>query len=63
MLVWPIAPTAPSSIEAIDTKVTICRQSNVIPPNAPTATRSSRPIAAALGAPAKNAATGVGAPS
>src|SRR3546814_11744539 len=63
MLDWPIAPTAPSTMDASEEKITICRQSATAPPNAATATRTKRPIAATFGAVAKKVATGVGAPS
>jgi hypothetical protein len=44
-------------------KMTICRHSNVAGPIASTATRVRSAIAATLGAEAKKAVTGVGAPS
>ena len=44
-------------------KTTICCQSAAIGSNAPMVTRTISAIAAILGAAAKNAVTGVGAPS
>jgi len=58
-----MAAKAPSSIEAIDTNTRICCHSTVMPGNAPTATRANTAMAATFGAAAKNALTGVGAPS
>ena len=63
MLVCPIAAKEPSAIEAIETKVRICRQSLMMPGKAVSATRTSTAIAAIFGAEAKNVVTGVGAPS
>ena len=64
MLVWPIAAKAPSTIEAIEMKTTICCQSAVMPGEWPSSsTRTNSAIAATFGAAAKNAVTGVGAPS
>ena len=63
MLRWPIAATPPSTVEASAAKITICRQASVAGPIASTATRTSSAIAATLGAEAKKAVTGVGAPS
>ena len=64
MLVWPIAAKEPSSIEAMEMKTTICCQSDAIGSKAPmTMTRTISAIAATLGAAAKKAVTGVGAPS
>src|ERR1700685_3007251 len=62
MLRCPIAANEPSSIEAIDTKTTICCHCVVIPGNATTAARTNMAIAATFTAEAKNAVTGVGAP-
>ncbi len=58
-----MAAKAPSAIEAIETKVRICRQSLVMPGKAVKATRTRTAIAAIFGAEAKNVVTGVGAPS
>jgi hypothetical protein len=63
MLVWPIAAKAPSAIEAIEMKTMICCQSAAIGLNAPMVTRTISAIAAILGAAARKAVTGVGAPS
>ena len=63
MLRWPIAANAPSSIEAMETNTRICCHSLVMPGNATTATRTNMAMPATLGAAAKNAVTGVGAPS
>ena len=63
MLCWPIAAKAPSAIEAMETKTTICCHCCVMPGNAVTVVRAKIAIAAILGAAAKNAVTGVGAPS
>ena len=63
MLRWPIAAKAPSTIEAMARKVTICCQSGVIGAKALTTTRMKSAIAATFGAAAKKAVTGVGAPS
>ena len=62
-LAWPIAAKAPRPIEAIETKVTIWRQSPAMPGKAVTMTRTRTAIAATLGAVAKKVVTGVGAPS
>ncbi len=59
----PIAAKEPSAIDAMAMKVTICCQSVVIGANASTVTRTMSAIAASFGAEAKNAVTGVGAPS
>ena len=63
MLVWPIAAKAPSAIEAIEMKVTICRHSVEICGKAVNRMRTSTAIAAIFGAEAKKVVTGVGAPS
>ena len=63
MFLWPIAAKAPSTIEAIEMKTTICCQSSAIGSKAPMVTRTSSAIAAIFGAAAKKAVTGVGAPS
>ncbi len=63
MLRWPIAAKAPSAIEAIEMKTMICCQSGATGWNAPTVTRTRSAMAAILGAAAKKAVTGVGAPS
>ena len=58
-----MAAKAPSTIEAIETKVRIWRQSLAMPGKAVITTRTRTAIAAILGAEAKNVVTGVGAPS
>ena len=63
MLLCPIAATAPKMIDASDAKITICRHWSVAGPIASIATRTDSATAATLGAEAKNAVTGVGAPS
>ena len=63
MLVWPNAATAPRTIEASAAKITICRQASVAGPSASRQTRAPSSTAATLGAEAKKAVTGVGAPS
>ncbi len=63
MLCWPIAANAPSTIEAIDTNTTICCHCGAMVGKAVIETRTNTAIAAALGAAAKKAVTGVGAPS
>ena len=63
MLLCPIAPTAPSTIEARLAKITIWRHWSVAGPIASTATRIASTIADTLEAVAKKAVTGVGAPS
>ena len=63
MLGWPIAATPPSRVEASAMKTIIWRHSNVAGPSAWTVTRVRSAIAATLGAEAKKAVTGVGAPS
>ena len=63
MFRWPIAANEPSAIEPIDTKTMICCQSGPIGSNGVMVTRTISAIAAIFGADAKNAVTGVGAPS
>ena len=63
MFFCPIAANDPSAIEAIATKTTICCHCGMIPGNAVSATRVNTASAATFGAEAKNAVTGVGAPS
>ena len=63
MLVCAMAAKLPISIDRIATKTTIWRQSPTSEPSGSTSTRTSSAIAASLGAAAKNAVTGVGAPS
>ena len=63
MLRWPIAANAPSAIEAIETNTTICCHSCVMPGKATTVARAKMAMPATLGAAAKKAVTGVGAPS
>src|ERR1700679_2283524 len=63
MFVCPMAANDPSTIEAIDTNTTICCHCGTMPGNAVSATRVNTARAATFGAVAKNAVTGVGAPS
>ena len=63
MLVWAMAATAPSTIEATDRKTMTWRHSVISPPNGSIRKRTNSAIAAILGATEKNAVTGVGAPS
>ena len=63
MLRWPMAAKAPSAIEAIETNTTICCHCAVMPGNATMVARTNIAMAATLGAAAKKAVTGVGAPS
>ena len=63
MLRWPIAATAPSAIDNSERTATTWPQSPGTAPKASCRTRANRPIAAILGAEAKKAVTGVGAPS
>ena len=63
MLRWPIAAKLPSAIDAIETNTTICCHSCVMPGNATTVARAKIAMPATFGAAAKNAVTGVGAPS
>ena len=59
-LLCPIAPSAPTTIEASAAKITICRQASACEPNASSATRAVSATAATLGAVAKKVVTGVG---
>ena len=59
----PIAATAPRNIDATDSSARICCKSATAPPKASNSTRANIPAAAAFGAVAKNAVTGVGEPS
>ena len=63
MFFWPMAANDPSTIEAIATNTTICCHCETMPGNAVSATRVNTASAATFGAEAKNAVTGVGAPS
>jgi hypothetical protein len=63
MLVWPMAANAPSAIEAIETNTTICCHCDDDAGKRGQRTRVNTASAATLGAEAKNAVTGVGAPS
>ena len=63
MLRWPIAAKEPSAIEAIETNTTICCHCTTTLGKAATATRTNMAMPATFGAAAKNAVTGVGAPS
>ena len=63
MLVWPIAAKAPSTMDAMARNQMICCHCGLMPAKAVPATRISSAMAATLGAAAKNAVTGVGAPS
>ncbi len=63
MFFWPIAAKAPSSIEAIEMKTTICCHWTTTGSNALMTMRTKMAMAATFGAAAKNAVTGVGAPS
>ncbi len=63
MLFWPIAPSAPITIESSEAKITTCCHAKICAPNASRLTRISRHSAATLGAVAKKVVTGVGAPS
>ncbi len=63
MLVWPMAAKAPSPMEAMASAATTCCHCGPMPAKAPSVTRISSAIAAALGAAAKKVVTGVGAPS
>ncbi len=63
MLCWPMAAKAPSAMEAMARNTTICRHSMVIAGKAEMTTRMVSAMAAILGAAAKKAVTGVGAPS
>src|SRR3984957_6785998 len=63
ILVCPIAASAPSTIEAIDTITTSNCHAPTSEANEVPITRSSSAIAATFGAVAKNTVTDVGAPS
>ena len=63
MLRWPMAAKAPSSMEPIETSSITCCHCAASSPKGPSSTRASSAIAATLGAMAKKAVTGVGAPS
>ena len=63
MFFWPMAANEPSSIEASAMKATICCQSCVTWSSAPRAMRTNTAMPAILGAAAKKAVIGVGAPS
>ena len=63
MLVWPMAANAPSTIDAMASAVTTCCHCGLMPAKLSSATRMNSAMAATLGALAKNAVTGVGAPS
>jgi hypothetical protein len=63
MLRCPMPATEPRNIDSTDRSATICRQSSVTPPNPSNTSRAKSAIAATFGAVARNAVTGVGAPS
>ena len=63
MLRWPMAAKAPSSIEAMEKNTMICCHCAAMPGKPGSSVRTSSAMAASLGAAAKNAVTGVGAPS
>jgi hypothetical protein len=63
MFFWPIAANEPSTIEAIATNTTICCHCGDDAGERGQRTRVNTAIAATFGAEAKNAVTGVGAPS
>ena len=63
MLVWLTAAKAPSAMDAIERKTMICCHWPMSSANGLMSTRVKSAIAATLGAAAKNAVTGVGAPS
>ena len=63
MLDWLIAAKAPSAIEAIAMKTMICCHWATSAPSGDIITRVNSPSAAILGATAKKAVIGVGAPS
>ena len=63
MLRWPMAAKAPRIMEATEIAKMICCHCGVRPPKASTSTRVNSAIAATLGAAAKKAVIGVGAPS
>ncbi len=58
-----MAAKAPSAIEAIATKTTICCHCGTMPGKAVMQARTKTAMPATLGAAAKNAVIGVGAPS
>ena len=58
-----MAAKEPSTIEAIETNTTICCHSWVMAGNAVMVARTKMAMPATLGAAAKKAVTGVGAPS
>ena len=58
-----MAAKAPSTIEAMATNTTICCHCRRMPGNALMVARAKIAMAAIFGAAAKNAVTGVGAPS
>ena len=58
-----MAANAPSTMEATETKTMICCHCATRSPNGPTMIRINSASAAILGATAKKAVTGVGAPS
>ena len=62
MLVWVIAPSAPTTIEATAVICKITRQSGSISANGPMRMRMNTAMAAIFGAVAKNMVTTVGAP-
>ena len=63
MLVWPMAATAPSTIDSIETSTMICCHSWNALGKACSIARRNIDMAATLGDMAKKAVTGVGAPS
>ncbi len=63
MLVCPIAANEPSAIDRMATKTMICCHWPTMPGNAVMPARTNTAMPATLGAAAKKAVTGVGAPS
>ncbi len=63
MLFCTMAPKPPITIDAIEMKMMTCCHCSTMVPNGPVSTRSNSAKAAILGATAKKAVTGVGAPS
>src|ERR1700730_3220225 len=63
MLRWPMAAKALSRMEAMETNTTICCHSGTMPGNATMVVRTNMAMPATLGAAAKNAVIGGGAPS
>src|SRR3546814_21102612 len=63
MLVWLIAASAPRVMEATEMNQMICCHCATRSPKGPIMTRTMSATAATLGAVAKKAVTGVGAPS